>query len=161
MQFSGTELDEADVALLNLLQGNTLMTADDLAAHVALSPSAITRRVRRLRASGLIRANTALLADIATQAWLRAVIHIQLYDHSPVAGLTALRDRLSRNPAVQFCFEISGAFDILLIVAVRDMPAFNAWADDVLAGDPVVRRYETSFIKKELKFDPRYPLASG
>lgn len=161
MRFSGIELDEPDIALLNLLQADTLMTAEDLAVHVALSPSAIARRVRRLRTSGLIGANCALLSENVTRSWLRAVIQVQLHDHAPAAGLEALRRRLAGCAAVQACFEISGAFDLVLIVAVRDMAAFNALADGLLAMDPVVRRYETSFVKKELKFATAYriPLA--
>jgi Lrp/AsnC family leucine-responsive transcriptional regulator len=158
MQLSGIELDEADIALLNLLQADTLMTAEDLSVHVALSPSAITRRVRRLRASGLIGANCALLSDMVRQSWLRAVVQVQLHDHAPAAGLAALRRRLADCAQVQSCFEISGTFDLVLVVAVRDMSAYNALADELLAADPVVRRYETSFVKKELKFTTSYPI---
>jgi hypothetical protein len=41
------------------------------------------------------------------------------------------------------------------------MEAFNAFADEVLAGDPVVRRYETSFVKRRRKFSLALPLESG
>ena len=34
------------------------------------------------------------------------------------------------------------------------MAEFNAVAEAVLVADPTVRRYETSFVKREVKFEP-------
>ncbi len=77
---------------------------------------------------------------------------------SLIRANAAFRHRIGNGPAVQFCFEVSGACNILLIIAVPDMPAFNYWAEGLLANDPVVRRYQTSFVEKELIFDPGAPL---
>ena len=41
------------------------------------------------------------------------------------------------------------------------MAAFNAFADEYLASNPVVRRYETSYVKKVVKFQPAVPLDSA
>jgi hypothetical protein len=38
------------------------------------------------------------------------------------------------------------------------MEAFNLFADDVLAGQRAVRRYETSFVKRRLKASLALPL---
>jgi Lrp/AsnC family leucine-responsive transcriptional regulator len=67
-------LDKLDVALLNLLQANNVATAETLARDVPLSPSAITRRVRRLRDNGLIAADVAILSDALLGQRLRAVV---------------------------------------------------------------------------------------
>jgi Lrp/AsnC family leucine-responsive transcriptional regulator len=90
---------------------------------------------------------------------LRAVVTVQLHDHAPAAGLAELRATLTALPQVQMCLEISGPSDLMLLVSVADMPAFNAFADAHLAGNAVVRRYETAFIKKALKFTTAAPLA--
>jgi len=55
---------------------------------------------------------------------------------------------------VQLCLEVSGSDDMLLLVACRDMAEFNAFVDAELAAGPMVRRYETSFVKKEIKNRP-------
>ena len=49
-------LDRFDISLLNLIQRDDGQTADALAEKVALSPSAIARRLRRLRSEGAERA---------------------------------------------------------------------------------------------------------
>ena len=47
----GKSLDALDIRLLDCLQQDNLLTADALAERVGLSPSAIARRLRRLRAA--------------------------------------------------------------------------------------------------------------
>ncbi|MCU0891591.1 MAG: Lrp/AsnC family transcriptional regulator [Sandarakinorhabdus sp.] len=152
-------MDEFDRQLLALLQEDGLATAEQLAGQVPLSPSAIARRVRRLRADGVIAATRAVLSEQVAGRRLRALVMVQLHDHAPAAGLAALRQRLMARAEVQMCLEVSGQHDLVLLVSVADMPAFNAFADAELAGDPVVRRYETSFVKKALKHTTAVPLA--
>lgn len=146
--------DSFDLQLLNLMQEDADRTADQLAERVALSPSAIARRLRRLKEAGAIARTIALLAPSFADHRLRALIGIQLNEHAPAAGLAGLRDRLRSRDEVQLCLEVSGSDDMVLLVACRDMAEFNAFADSELAASPVVRRYETRFVKKEIKSRP-------
>lgn len=158
MQGMGRPLDSFDIALLNLLQLDNLATAEALAQRVALSPSAITRRLRRLREDGIIAADVALLSEEFLKHRLRAVVHVQLHDHAEEGGIASLRKRLADAPEVQLCVEISGAHDLMMLVVTRDMAAFNAFADETLGHNPHVRRYETSFVKRQIKNAPLIPL---
>ena len=146
--------DSFDLKLLNALQQDADRTAEQLAEMIALSPSAIARRLRRLREVGAIERTVALLSPELASKRLRALIGLQLHDHAPAAGLAELRSRLHSLDEVQLCLEVSGSDDMVLLVACRDMAEFNAFADAELAASPVVRRYETSFIKKEIKYRP-------
>lgn len=148
------KIDRFDVALLNLLQADTLATAEALAREVPLSPSAIARRIRALREDGLVAADIALLAPEMTADRLRAIVQVQAHDHAEEKGIAALRTRLAAAPEVQLLLNISGAFDLLVLVVTRNMAAFNAFADAYFAADPAVRRYETSFVKGEIKNRP-------
>ena len=146
--------DSFDLKLLNAMQENADRTAEQLAEIVALSPSAIARRLRRLREEGAIARTVSLLSAQLVDQRLRALVSIQLHDHAPAGGLADLRDRLQDLDEVQLCLEVSGSDDMVLLVACRDMAAFNAFADRELASSQVVRRYETSFVKKEIKNRP-------
>ena len=147
-------LDSFDIALLNLLQANNVATAEQLARDVPLSPSAITRRVRRLRDSGLIAADIALLSDDFLGRRLRAVVQVQLSDHAETGVIAQLRKELAEAREVQLCLEISGAFDLMLVIVTRDMAEFNAFADKTFGANPGVRRYEASFVKRQIRNAP-------
>lgn len=146
--------DNFDLQLLNLMQEDADRTADQLAERVALSPSAIARRLRRLKETGAIARTIALLPSSFADRRLRALVSIQLNEHALAAGLAGLRDRLRSRDEVQLCLEVSGSTDMMLLVACRDMAEFNVFADSELAASQVVRRYETSFVKKEIKNRP-------
>jgi Lrp/AsnC family transcriptional regulator, leucine-responsive regulatory protein len=146
--------DSFDLKLLNALQENADRTAEQLAELVALSPSAIARRLRRLREVGAIDRTVALISPKLADKRLRALVSLQLQEHAPAAGLAELKVRLELLDEVQLCLEVSGTDDMVLLVACRDMAEFNAFADAELAASQVVRRYETSFVKKEVKYRP-------
>lgn len=146
--------DKFDLKLLNAMQEDAARTAEQLAEIVALSPSAIARRLRRLREEGHIAQTIALLPAAMVDRRLRALVNIQLHDHAPAGGLAELKERMKAMDEVQLCLEVSGTTDMLLLVASRDMAEFNAFADAELGSNPVVQRYETSFVKKEIKNRP-------
>ncbi|HEY5459924.1 MAG TPA: Lrp/AsnC family transcriptional regulator [Sphingomicrobium sp.] len=146
--------DSFDLKLLNALQEDADRTAEELAEIVALSPSAIARRIRRLRESGAIARTIALLSAELVDRRLRAIVRLQLHEHEQAEEFNKFRNRLKARDEVQLCLEVSGSDDMLLLVACRDMAEFNAFADAELAAGPMVRRYETSFVKKEIKNRP-------
>lgn len=151
-------LDRFDRQLLELLQADALATAERLAEDVPLSASAITRRVRRLRGDGWIRADVALLSRALTEARLRALVLVQAREHAEERGIAALRERLCAAPEVQLVLDVSGGHDLAVLLSARDMADFNALTDRLLERDPAVSRYETSFVKRVHKQREWVPL---
>jgi Lrp/AsnC family transcriptional regulator, leucine-responsive regulatory protein len=151
-------LDTLDLRILDRLQRDALLTADALAEDLPLSASAIARRIRRLRDGGAIAGDVSVLADDIGRS-LSALVHVQ-FDRHALSAIQALHRRLVASPQVQMVLEVAGTFDIVLLVTVADMDAFNAFTDTLLAADPVVRRYETSFVKRRRKFTTARPLAA-
>ena len=154
-------LDRFDLRLLDLVQRDDSRTADSLASDVSLSPSAIARRLRRLRRDGWIARTIALLGAKLTQNRLRAIVLIQLSEHADLQGKAALERRLLASDEVQFCYEIAGPHDFVALFDCASMAEFNTCADDLLASSSTVRRYETHFVKREVKFAPFVELSAS
>lgn len=112
-----------------------------------------------MREDGTIRANVAEISE-KIGPFLSAIVDIQLDRHA-LPDLEKLLRKLTADPHVQALLEVTGAADLMLLVVVRDMDAYNRFADEILAGDPVVRRYETRFIKKRRKYSTALPIAAG
>ena len=153
------EFDTLDRQLLACLQRDNLQTADRLAEQVGRSPSAIARRLRRLRADGAVVADVAVLSEAAAGHPLSAIVHIQLERHVLIEG-NVLRQRLVASPHVQLCVDLTGSFDIMLLVVAADMEAFNGFTE-VMLDNPAVRRFETSFVKKRYKATLAVPLGQA
>jgi len=152
-------LDEIDMRLLGVLQTDARRTLEELAREVPLSPSAIARRLRRLRKSGVIAAEVALL-DLSSGPSLSAIVEVKLERHA-LRDVEALLGRLAAHPSVAVLLEVSGAFDLLLMVVTACMDAFNAFTDEELASDPGEARYETRFVKKRRKFSMAAPILTS
>ena len=150
-------LDKLDLKLLACLQENNLQTADTLAERVGRSPSAVARRLRRLRAHGAVAADVAVVSEDAAEHPLFALVQIQLERHAPQAA-DLVRRRLVASPNVQLCLDVSGTFDIVLLVVARDMDSYNTFAGTLLEEEAAVRRFETSFVKRRVKATLALPL---
>lgn len=153
--------DETDLKLMDLLQGDGLATAEELACHVPLSPSAITRRVRRLRSDGWIERNEAVMAPKLREARLRAMVFVQVREHAEARGITALRARIMASPEVQLLADVAGDDDLAVLISARDMADFNAWTARMLEDDPAVQRYQTLVVKRVHKQTNFVPLSSS
>ena len=153
----GVSLDGLDIQLLNLVQEDNQLTANEMSERLPLSPSAITRRLNRLRAAGVFAQEAAVVCDQLIDARVTGVVMIQQTRSSPEV-LTALRRQLAHRPQIQMMLAISGGYDVLLVVVERDMAAFLDFTDRVLSVSPYVHRFETSFVTKRAKATLAVPL---
>jgi Lrp/AsnC family leucine-responsive transcriptional regulator len=149
-------MDRIDRTLLSLLQEDSRETADKLGERLGLSRSAVTRRIQKLTRDGVIAKEVAVLGDNLRGTRVTAIVNVQFDRHSP-GEADRFRRAIRALPEVQLFVEITGASDALLLVSVRDMEHFNIFSDE-LASMSFVRRYETSFIKRTLKFTTAVPL---
>ncbi|MBP6896397.1 MAG: Lrp/AsnC family transcriptional regulator [Pseudacidovorax sp.] len=155
MEFSN--LDAIDRRLLEALQRDASRTNQQLAADLHLSPPTCLRRVQRLRQSGLIAREVALLDVDRLGATLTAIVEISL-DRQDEQSLTAFEARVAPDEAVQQCYRVSPGPDFVLIVTVRDMPAYQALAQRLFTSDANVRNVKAFFSVRRAKFEPRVPL---
>ena len=155
------DLDATDRRLLDLLQTDASLTNQELAARAHTSPATALRRVRRLRDAGLIEHQVALLnpdrLGAALGHGLSALVEVTL-DRQGAEHLQAFEQRAVAEAAVQQCWQVSPGPDFVLVVAVADMPAFQAFTQRLLTQDANVRNVKTYFSVKRAKFLPRLPL---
>lgn len=145
-----SDMNAINRKLLSLLQEDSGQTAEKLGEELGLSPSAVTRRIQKLKKEGIITKEVAILSDSFRASRVTAIVNVQFDRHLP-SEADRFRRAIRALPEVQLFVEITGASDALLLVSVRDMAHFNVFADE-LASMPLVRRYETSFIKRTEKF---------
>ena len=67
-------MDRIDRKILGLFQHDTRRIAASIGAAVGLSAAAVQRRLKRLRASGVIRAEVALLNNVAVGAPITCIV---------------------------------------------------------------------------------------
>lgn len=154
-------LDTIDLALLSALQDDASLSNQDLAARVHVSPPTCLRRVKRLRETGLIARQVAIvdtdrLARLLGHG-LQAVVEITL-DRQGDEEQGAFEARVAMDDAVQQCYRVSPGPDFVLVVYAADMPGYLALAQRLFTSDANVRNVKAFFSVKRAKFEPKVPL---
>jgi Lrp/AsnC family transcriptional regulator, leucine-responsive regulatory protein len=154
-------LDELDLSLLAELQLDASRSNQALADRLGVSPATTLRRVRRLVELGVIERQVALLQPERLAAalghGLSALVEVSL-DRQGAEHLDAFESRAVAEAAVQQCWRVSPGPDFVLVVALRDMPAYQALAQRLFTQDANVRNVRAFFSVKRAKFEPALPL---
>lgn len=137
------KLDNFDRQLLNLVQENASLTAEQLSESVALSVSAIQRRLKRLRASGVIIRDTALIDPKRVGGSTFYVVALQVERERPEL-LIELRRWLTSEPHVQQAFYVTGEADFVLVVTAPDTETYDALMTRMVSENPNIRRFTTN-----------------
>ncbi len=140
VQKSCVPLDEIDHLLLDLVQADAARPLHDLGDAVGLSPSAVQRRLTRLRAAGVIRAQVAVLDPEALGAGMSSVILVALTDDDEKHH-TAFRERMLAEPRVQHCYSIVGQWDYVVVLLTPDLKESRYLSRKLF--DEHVKRFET------------------
>lgn len=145
-----TRLDDIDRAILELLQQEGRISNADLARRINLSPPATYTRVRRLEQEGYITGYAAHLNREKLGYGMLCYISVSLQMHQ-FNELAKFRERLIAMPEVLECCFVTGEFDYLLKVVLRDQKDLERFILQELTPLPGVARVNTSLVVAELK----------
>lgn len=151
-------MDKFDKQLLEMLQADADLTSEQLAEEVALSPSAIQRRVRRMKDDGAIKRVIAVVDPKVAGPLNFFVVGLQI-ERERSELLAQLRRWLREEPQVQQAFYVTGDADFILIVTAPDMEVYEGFMSRLMAENANVRRYTTNVSLGLVKRGLEIPLA--
>lgn len=128
-------LDPTDRALLHLLRDNARRSTAELARELGLSRTTVQSRIERLQRTQVIRGYTVKLDAAAEARLVRAHVMITVGPKQTGAIEAALR----KIPEVRSLHSVSGAFDLLAVVAAPSIGELDALIDRIGALDGVAR----------------------
>jgi Lrp/AsnC family leucine-responsive transcriptional regulator len=149
--------DDIDVHILKELQRDSSRTNVELARAVGLSPPACLRRVRRLRKTGAIRGEMAVLDPRLVGPALTVVVAVDMASEGRET-LAAFRARVLEESAVAQCWYVTGRHDFILVVQVPDIAAYEALGKRLFENVPSVKKSESLVVLDEVKRDLAVPV---
>ena len=117
-------LDKIDLQLIDLLQHDSKQTSKQLSIQLNLSITAIYERVKKLEKEKVIKNYVALIDRDKVDRSFLVFCHIKLIQHSK-AYVTNFEKEISKLSEVAECFHVSGDYDYILKVYVKDMEAYR------------------------------------
>lgn len=117
-------LDSYDRKILNVLQVNNRISQRELAEEVNLSPSAVNRRISALEAAGVIQFNVSIVDPALVGRPITIIVEVKL-ENERLDLLDEIKKRFVGCPQVQQVYYVTGDFDFLLVMNVRDMSEYE------------------------------------
>lgn len=150
-------LDDLDYMILARLQSDSRAVAEDIGGDVGLSRAAVQRRIKRLRSSGVITGDVAVLNPAALGLTMTFFVAVEL-ERERAGVLDAFRRQMRGDPYVQQCYYVTGEHDFLLVVIGRDMADFESFTRLALLNNAHIRRFTTSVVMDRVKTGQTLPL---
>ena len=154
-------IDYTDLLLLDTLQRDASLSNQALAERLGLSAPTCLRRVRRLHEAGLIEHTVAILQPERVAALLghglQALVEVTL-ERQDAESLDSFEQAAVADDGVQQCWRVSPGPDFMLVVQIRDMPAYLALSKRLFSQHTNVRNVKTFFATKRAKFSLHWPL---
>ncbi|RRW40408.1 Lrp/AsnC family transcriptional regulator [Pseudomonas luteola] len=144
-----TTIDEFDLKILTLLQGNGRLSNQDLSDLVGLSASQCSRRRIGLEQAGLILGYHARLAPEAMNTEMVAMIEVSLVSHGTdnSSGFEAF---VLQDPAIIDAYKTTGDADYTLKIAVAGLTELNGLMGR-LSGTGTIGHLKTAIVLQRLK----------
>ncbi|WP_278353515.1 Lrp/AsnC family transcriptional regulator [Chryseobacterium gleum] len=144
------QLDDKDLQLLRLLQKNAKLTVKELAKEVNLSASPVFERVKRLEQEGFVKRYAAVLDAEKLNRGFTVFCQIKLKIHDRSVGYDFVKEILEIEEVAE-CYNISGDFDFLLKVQVRDMKHYQDFVFNKLGSVDSIGSTHSTFVMAEVK----------
>jgi Lrp/AsnC family transcriptional regulator, leucine-responsive regulatory protein len=154
-------MDQTDKQLLGHLQCDAKLSQAELAKKVGLSIPGVHKRIKRLEASGVIKATVTHLNRLALGLDLLCFVAVTFKTNNNPENQSNLRAVTAQLPEVLECYWLTGSSDALLKVVVRDHQSLGAFLKRLSGVQDVIEKVQTSIVLEELKETHHLPLESS
>ncbi len=144
------QTDPTDKKLLALLQENSKKSNKELAGKLGLSVTAVYERVRKLERGGIISRYVALVKPEKVDRSFTAFCQIKLVQHTKT-NVTAFESQVTKLTEVLEVFHVSGEYDYILKVMVKDMEAYREFMLNKLTALDHIGSTQSTFVISPVK----------
>ena len=117
-------MDLIDKKLLILLQTDSKKTTKELSLKLNLSVTAVYERIKKLEREGIIDKYVVLVNRSKVDKGFVVFCHIKLIQHTK-EFLTKFESEVVKLSEILECHHVSGDYDYILKIAVKDMEAYR------------------------------------
>jgi len=144
------KLDLTDKKLLDLLQKDAKQSVKSLASQVNLSATAVYERIKNLERNQVIQKYTIILDAEKVEKEFLSFCMIQLSKHSQ-KYLLEFERKIKTLDEVLECFHISGTYDYLLKIRVKNIAEYRSFMVEKLTDIPHIANTQSAFSINEVK----------
>ena len=153
------EIDRIDARILNAVQANNRLTSDELGVIVNLSSTAIQRRLKRLRAEGVIEGDVAIVRPKAVGRHVSMLVLVTL-ERERADIVDRFKQSIRTTPEVMNGYYVTGESDFVLMVTARDMEDYERFTRQFFYENPDIKGFKTMVVMDRVKAGFAIPIAA-
>jgi Lrp/AsnC family transcriptional regulator, leucine-responsive regulatory protein len=143
-------LDSIDKKLLFLLQNDCKKTTKELSLQLDLSVTAVYERIKKLEREGIIAKYVVLVNRSKVEKGFVVFCHLKLIQHTK-EFLTKFEAEVVKLKEVIECHHVSGDYDYILKILVKDMDAYREFLVTKLTSLDHIGSTHSTFMISEVK----------
>ena len=143
-------LDATDKKLLLLLQYDCKQTTKELSVKLNLSVSAVYERIKKLEREGIIDKYVVLINRSKVEKGFVVFCHLKLIQHTK-EFISKFESQVIQLPEVLECHHVSGDYDYILKIVVKDMEAYREFLVTKLTTLEHIGSTHSTFMISEVK----------
>ncbi len=151
-------LDQTDIRILQLLQHDARLTNKEIADKLGKTVTPVYERIKWLKEEGFIQRYVAVLDRNKIDKSLVAFTNVQLKEHAHLM-LKAFEKDIVKFDEVMECYHMTGLYDYLLKIVVKDMNEYQGFIVNKLAKLPNIGTVQSSFNMTEVKYETAYTIS--
>jgi Lrp/AsnC family transcriptional regulator, cysteine-sensing transcriptional activator len=149
-------MDKLDRRILDLLQKDGALTAQEIAERVGLSKVPCWRRIKKLQEDGVIRQTVALLDARSLNVGTTVFVMMKTANHS-AAWFERFQRAVRDIPEITEIYRMSGDVDYLMRIVVPDIDAYDVVYKKLIASIELLD-VSASFALETIKSTTALPL---
>jgi len=143
-------MDPFDKKILAALQQNNRLSSQALGQEIGLSATACQRRLNKLRQSGVIAKEVAVLDPVAFDSYVTIIVEVTM-KQGGAEPIEAFKQRMLSHQQVQQCYYVAGNTDFILIINATNMPAYEQLTKTLFFADPNVQKFHSTVVMENVK----------
>lgn len=144
-------MDSIDKKLLTLVQTNAKKTTKELASKLNLSVTAVYERIKKLEREGIIEKYVAIINRDKVAKGFVVFCHLKLVQHTR-EFVTTFEKEVTQLKEVIECHHVSGDYDYILKIIVKDMEAYREFLVNKLTTLHHIGSTHSTFMISEVKY---------
>lgn len=143
-------IDKTDLSILEILQKDSKTKMKDIADTIGMTITPVYERIKKMERNGIIGKYTIHVNPKHLGYHLTAYCSVTLKEHSQ-QNLRLFEQGVQALQQVLECNHMSGSFDYLLKVVVKDMEDYQLFISDHLAALDNIGQVQSYFVMKSIK----------
>jgi len=132
------------------MQLNARLTTEKIGQEIGLSATAVQRRLKSLRQSGVIEKEVAVLNTSTLRGHILVIVEVVLKQ----GGTTTIHNfktKTANYPEVQQCYYVAGENDFILVISAISMKRYDIITQELFLDDDSILKFHSNVVMGNVK----------